>query len=462
MTRAQRAGRGLAAAADSKGSDKVVALPARKPVVSEFQPDAIEIEERQPPRLARTTLYAVIAFVACAVLWAALSEVDRIVVANGKLVTTKPNLLVQPLETSVIRTINVVPGDVVRAGATLATLDPTFTQADVDQLRARVASYAAEIDRLDAEIAGRRYVPPPDANVDEALQAAVHGQRIAAFRAQARAFDEQIASINAAMATNLSDQRSLTARLDVIREIEGMRVELMQREVGSRLSTLEARHARLDLEGQLEHLRPSYVERQHELERVRAERQRFIEAFRQDTLEERVALRADYQAAAEELAKASLRRHMIALTAPVDAVVLEVAPRSVGSVVREAEPLVTLVPLDVALEAEVALEARDIGFVVQNQRARIKIEAFPFQKHGTATGLVRTISEDAFADEVTERPFYRARVRLVDTQLRDVPETYRLLPGMTVAAEIDVGDRTVLSYFLYPLLRGLDESVREP
>jgi HlyD family secretion protein len=131
-------------------------------------------------------------------------------------------------------------------------------------------------------------------------------------------------------------------------------------------------------------------------------------------------------------------------------------------VVREAEPLLTLVPLDVPLEAEVAIETRDIGFVAQNQQARIKIEAFPFQKHGTVTGLIRTISEDAFADQVTERPFYRARVRLVDTQLRDVPETYRLLPGMTVAAEIDVGDRTVLSYFLYPLLRGLDESVREP
>jgi len=41
-------------------------------------------------------------------------------------------------------------------------------------------------------------------------------------------------------------------------------------------------------------------------------------------------------------------------------------------------------------------------------------------------------------------------------------ELVRLLAGMTVTAEIKVGRRTVISYFLYPLIRGLDESIREP
>ena len=46
--------------------------------------------------------------------------------------------------------------------------------------------------------------------------------------------------------------------------------------------------------------------------------------------------------------------------------------------------------------------------------------------------------------------------------LRDVPRNFRLIPGMAVTAEIKAGERTILSYFLYPLLRGLDESIREP
>ena len=100
--------------------------------------------------------------------------------------------------------------------------------------------------------------------------------------------------------------------------------------------------------------------------------------------------------------------------------------------------------------------------MTKDQQARIKIEAFPFQKHGTATGSVRTISEDAIADEVTGLPLYRARVQLEDTDLRNVPDNYRLLPGMTTSAEIKIGHRNVLSYFFYPLIRGLDESLKEP
>ena len=449
--------------APSRSSGNIVPLPARRPaVVDEFQSDAVEIEERPPPRWARTTLYAVIAFLVSIVAWAALSEIDRVVVATGTLVTSTPNLLVQPLETSIIRTIDVAPGDVVRAGATLATLDATFTQADVDQLRTLVDGHAAAIARLEAETAGQPYAPPKEMTPDESLQLALHGQRIALFDAEIRAFDQQIASVEAAMATNMSDQRNLSARLEIIQEIEGMRSELMRREVGSRLNLLEARNARLDLEGQVEHLQQSHAERQHELARARAERDKYVEAFRQGALEELVRLRPEYRAAMEELGKATLRRQLVALTAPVDAVVLEVGQESVGSVVREAEALFTLVPLDVPLEAEVAVETRDIGYVTLDQQARIKFEAFPFQKHGTATGSVRTISEDALADEVTGRPFYRARVSLDETDLRNIPDNYRLLPGMTTSAEIKVGNRNVLSYFFYPLLRGLDESLKEP
>ena len=38
----------------------------------------------------------------------------------------------------------------------------------------------------------------------------------------------------------------------------------------------------------------------------------------------------------------------------------------------------------------------------------------------------------------------------------------RLLPGMTVAAEIVVGKRTVISYLIWPLTKSMNESIREP
>jgi HlyD family secretion protein len=154
------------------------------------------------------------------------------------------------------------------------------------------------------------------------------------------------------------------------------------------------------------------------------------------------------------------------LEAPADAIVLDVAQRSVGSVMKEAEPLYTLVPLNSPLEAEVLVEGRDIGQVKTASLTRVKLEAWPFQKHGTLEGQVRTLSEDVFSPDPKKegeaRPHYKARIKLTSAELRNVPDHFRLIPGMAVTAEIKIGDRSVISYFLYPLLRGLDESIREP
>ena len=129
---------------------------------------------RGSPRL---TLYSVVGLIVAAVTWASVSHVDMIVTAQGKLITTRPNLVVQPLETSVIREIHVRAGDVVNRGDPLATLDPTFSQADLDQLRTRVAAFDAMINRLKAELGGYDYIVADPSNPDDVLQGKMFAQR---------------------------------------------------------------------------------------------------------------------------------------------------------------------------------------------------------------------------------------------------------------------------------------------
>ena len=82
------------------------------------------------------------------------------------------------------------------------------------------------------------------------------------------------------------------------------------------------------------------------------------------------------------------------------------------------------------------------------------------------SGALSTISEDAFRREADPssgmEAFYTSRIRLGESRLRKMPEHARLLPGMTLSAEIVVGKRSVISYLIWPLVRALDESVREP
>lgn len=443
------------------------ALPA---ISAEFQSDAIELETKPPPRIARLTLYGVTALIASAITWASLSYVDEIVTAQGKLVTTQPTIIVQPLETSIIRSINVAAGDIVKKGQTLATLDATFSQADVNQQRLRYEALDAQVTRLEAELSGADYKLMASHTAEEMLQLQLFGQRKAFYVAQLQNYEQQIAGQVAQLASSKDEGVVLQERRDNLGKIEAARSTLYERETGSLLSLLTSRDARLDVDANIARVNGNAAVASHTLAKLRADRQAFIEDFRRATVEQLVEFRNNREGVREDLKKMELRRTMVALTAPSDAIVLDLAQRSIGSVVREAEPVLTLVPLGVPLEAEVSINTRDIGRLSTGDTTRIKFDAFPFQKYGTANGKIRTISPDAFNQShdgasggAPSMPFFRAMIP-IDADRIKMPdgEPMMLLPGMTVTAEIKVDRRTVISYFLYPLIRGLDESLREP
>src|SRR5262249_29144511 len=161
------------------------------------QPDAVMIEERRFPWPARRVIYIIAAFLVCAALWATFSEVDRVVTARGKLITIDPLMVGQPLETSVIRTIQVRLRQRVKAGERPPTLDPTCTESQEVANRERLNSMRAEALRLESEIYGRPFPPDPiDASFDPkyvALQNAVYSHRHAEYTAAVAANDADIA-----------------------------------------------------------------------------------------------------------------------------------------------------------------------------------------------------------------------------------------------------------------------------
>lgn len=442
---------------------------AKSKLISEFQSDAVEIEQRTPPRVARITLYCVVALIGAAITWATLSHVDVIVTAPGKLISTHPNIVVQPLETSIVREIHVKVGDVVKRGQPLATLDPTFSQADVDQLRTKVAALDAAIKRLDAEMdGGGDFINTIPANSDELIQHKLYSERKSFYDASLRNYDAQIASAQANLKTSQVEETLLKQRLETLKTIEGIRNTLMEKELGSRLSFLLSHDSRLDVERSLSSVLGSEVDDAHRLDKAQAERQVFIDDFRRNAYQDLVDTLAKRNGYAEDLRKAELRRKLIVLTAAADAVVLEIANKSVGSVVREAETLFSLVPRDAPLQAEINVDGKDIGRVAVGQSVRLKFDAFPFQKYGTGSGIVRVVSRDSFTPDAKEErpghtaPYYRVLVNVTDLQLHGFAQKFQMIPGMTVTAELNAGSRSVISYFLYPLLRGLDESIHEP
>lgn len=440
--------------------------PAQEPVI-DFLPDADEIERRPLPKSARYTVHVLALALLVFLVVASVSQVDLVIIARGKLITPLPNIVVQPLETAIIKEISVKPGQIVKKGQHLASLDPTFAEADETELKSRLDSLDTQRAALEAELAGKSAAPAGlDDSDDRQIQSRLSGERQATYQSRTRQLDENIARIHAALETNRRDQESMADRIKVLREMVALQEQLVAQKYAVRTRYLEAQDRLLDAERSSQLSRSRAVELQKELLALRAERNSFQTGWRQKIMEDILALSRQRDSVNEQLQKAGKRHQLVELVAPSDAVVLELAKLSPGSVARGTETLFTLVPLGDNLEAEVQIGSADVGYVRQGHLAQVKVDAYPFQLHGTLRGQLQTISEDAFRRDSNTMAgidaYYLARIRLTSTQLKGLPGHARLLPGMTISAEIGVGKRTLISYLLWPLVKALNESVREP
>lgn len=451
----------------SKWFSKDKPKTAKGKTAIEYLPDADELERSPVPGWAQVTLRVLLLGVVSFALWASLSELDLVVVARGGLVNPLPNVVVQPLETSIVQSVDVRVGQLVKKGDALATLDSTFIQADENVLQLRLDSLETQAKGLEEELSGQvAERPVAGSTADDQLQANLLTERRANYKAQQLKIAESVGRLRAALATNRRDQKLAAARLASLKNIEAMQEKMVAQKFGAPLQLMEAQIKSKEVERDLEAVANREQEIVRELAAAEADKTAFEKGWRQKILEDLLTVTRERDAVREQIQKADKRRSLVTLVAPADAVVLEIAKLSPGSIVREAETFFTLVPLNAQLEAEVQIDSTDIGYVKVGDETKLKLDAFPFQRHGTMGGKIRILSEDAFRKDSSAKStgdvYYAARITLDGVALKNMAEGARLLPGMAVTAEVIVGKRSVMSYLAWPLTKGLGEAAREP
>jgi hemolysin D len=443
----------------------------------EFQsPTAAVIAERVPVS-GRLTIWVIAAAILSSVGAMGFYSVDRVVPVQGKVVAKIPNIVVQPLETAIVRQIAVREGQVVHAGDRLAMLDPTFVAADAGSINEQVSSLQAEVDRLRAEADGQTYLG--NGSPASQLQAMIFAQQHAERAAKLESYRQRIDSARAKVAQTVSDVAAYAEEYRAAQTKEGMRRQLEQLQIGSKLNTLDAGAQRAEVNRTLQSAIASNTAAKSDLDGLSAERDAYVQQVQGETAQQLTLQGRKLSDALEQQNKARLRRNLVDLRADRDAVVLSVAKVSVGSVVQSGDELISLVPTDAPLEIEASVPARDAGFVQSGDKAVIKFATFPYTTYGYARGTLETVSADSFAASQggQDRPgrpamsqpdadgaamFFRARLSMDEMKLHNLPAGFRMTPGMPVTADIKVGRRTVLAYLLSRVVPTLTEGMREP
>jgi hemolysin D len=438
------------------------------PAAHDFRADLLTIQASPPAPWPRGALLAVAALVGCLVLWAFFAKLDVIATAQGRLVPVSFTKVVQPAEAGVVLDILVKDGDAVKAGQVLLRLDARLAQSELGGLSRDVAIKKLSLQRIEAELSDSAFIPSAEAPADVATQ--VQAQYRARRQSYQDALAQETENLNKAKADLASAQQILSKLRQTVpiyqqsaQAYDKLLKEGFVGEVAANEKKREYVEREQDLKAQesvVQSLQAVIAGGDKKLASIRSNYRSQLENERIDTL-------TQLNKSGQELDKSTIRSGLLEIKAPSDGIVKDLAVTGKGVVIQAGSLLLNLVPQNEQLQAEVLLSNEDVGFVVQGQKAQIKIAAYPFQKYGLIDGKVSLLSADS-ADpkqqQQTQQPqlSYRALVSLNNQHLKNPSgDKLTLTPGMLVVAEIHQGRRTVIEYLLSPVMKVGAEAARE-
>jgi HlyD family type I secretion membrane fusion protein len=440
-------------------------VPAR---YADFLPEAQSISAREHSPYARWLIVTVSALVVALVAWAALAEVDKVAVAQGRVRPDGRVKIINHPDGGRVKAIFVEKGERVTAGRELVEFDSELLADELATLTNNWRNAAVEAARLEAEAEGletpdfadefRRDAPRLVANqiqLFNARRSALTSRRAAAEDV-IRRLDREASALAQAIST-------LEKSVQIRRQQESSVRELVEKGFYSNLRYLTLRQELTQAEGDLAETQDRLLAKFAELDNAREDRRQVDEDYRADVHTQLAVARLNLEQAARDLAKARTRMRNLIVSAPVDGIIQDIQITSIGQAISNNEPLMRLVPTGDTLIVEARVPNQDIGFIQAGQEVEVRVDTYDFVTFGTLPGVVEQIAADATEDpESPTKVFnYTVLIRTARNHLGPTADDQPVVPGMRVTADIKIGTRTILSFITDRVLATTQPALRE-
>ena len=441
----------------------------------DFKPILAEIEDRPTNPIGTIFLWTIIALMAAVVLGLILFKIDVVVTARGKIIPIGDVKVIQPLETGVITKIHVKEGDYVKKGDTLVEIDPSVDTADLAGKERNLKYSQLSLDRINAVLGEKNFNPSQQSygrDVISAQRAHFKAQREVYYstlrekekeyretQAAVKTLNEEISALNNMLSITNEDERRQKSLVDI-----GALAENRYREkIKERMNLQRERDSKM---GQAE-------QTETRLNRIKDEIETFRNNYREKLLSDYSTNVQNRNLLEAEVSSLKFKQDKRFIIAPVTGYVHLLPVKTVGGLVTTAQPVVGIVPEDAPLEVNAVVMNKDIGYVKEGQVCIVKVDTFDFQKYGTIEGKVQTVNpysmderenkegREKREDQENEAGGYPIKVKMNTEKLQTKNgDVYKIKPGMSVTAEVNVGKRRVIEFFLFPIIRYLYEGLK--
>lgn len=390
----------------------------------DFMPSLLEIIERPAHKAGTVIIVGIFTLLIAAVIWACCSKIDVVVTSTGSIQPVGNINVVKSYSSGTVKSINAVEGQYVNQGDVLIELDTEALDIDVNQLNsqkmildAQHEIYTMIKDSKDmSTVKITDYETELQPYIQAILDSDTNYQNTLANLEKEKSnadLNHQIAQIQ------LEEYKSYGSKRQ--REMQELVVQqnaLAMEQADIKINDTKTQYS-AQINSQLSQISSQLDEIEANLEKYR-------------------------------LSKESQN-----ITAPVSGYVNSIAVNTLGETVTSAQDMVTIVPVNTPVEMVCYVKNMDIADIEMGMEAEIKLEAYSYNKYGTVKGTVKHISPSSFSSE------QMGSVYLVKINITDIPYGINLTSGLSGNVEIKIGKRTVMSYFLDPIIKGFGESLKE-
>ncbi|RUM63509.1 MAG: HlyD family type I secretion periplasmic adaptor subunit [Sulfurospirillum sp.] len=422
-----------------------------------FKPHLVEIEERPVSPLGRGILWTILILMTLTFLWLFFGKTDIVVSARATVVPVGEVKILQSLTTGVVKKIYVKEGDKVHKGDPVIEIDPTIEETNIEAKKKILLQFELEAAKIRSILDNKPFEIPPGVDPHTAaLVTKVYDTALKTIKEQNRQIDEQANQLKEQISTSeiqkvqmeklydlgMKEQRRLKTVLDIIAKDDYYKLEKQNLSYASEIDKLDHEIARL----------------KQKLNETNMKRGLIRKDFRNKLYNALLDLEKKIVSYKSEIESIEFRKRKQVITSPVDGIVAKLGVNTIGAVVTPAEKLASIVPDDVPIQLKAIVENKDIGYIKVGMPVAIKIDTFNFQKYGLIDGVVTKIGANAIEDK-RKGPVYEVYIKPKQTSLMVEGERKYLMPGMTATAEMKVGKRRIIEFFVYPLIKYFNEGI---
>lgn len=424
---------------------------------------AIQLEEITPVNIINIAIMFSGGLLLALVLWAHFTQIKEVATTRGEVIPADLIHNVQHLEGGIVSEILVRNGDFVNKGQSLLRFAPPATMSDLEQMSVRYASLLLEQERLHALIENRN----PEFGENGKSYPKLATQQLTIYQAQLNSQRQKVLVIDQQIEQKKSEKQRSLNQSSIMKE----EVKLLEEQVDIRKDLnktgVVARDELLTTQIQLsENLREyrqfqdNFIVAKTTLAEARQRRKDAEFQFIKDIQLEAGKIISEIAEVEQTLIRLNDRATRLNVVAPVSGIVQALSINSINAVAEPGKIILRIVPMNDELIVESRIMPNDVGHVHIGQSADVKIDSYDSSRFGSINGSVKQISATTYLDE-KNNPYYRAEITLNQTWVGNNPETMKIIPGMTVQANIETGAKSILAYLLRPISRGFNNAFSE-